>query len=46
MAMPDDIGVIDLLVARTVRSEEVDSNTVVTEKERIPDASEGREEGS
>jgi hypothetical protein len=40
------VGVIDLLVARTVRSEEVDSNTVVTEKERIPDASEEREEGS
>jgi hypothetical protein len=31
------LGVIDLLVARTVRSEEVDSNTVVTHKERIPE---------
>jgi hypothetical protein len=32
------LGVIDLLVARTVRTEEVDSNTVVTEIERIPEA--------
>jgi hypothetical protein len=31
------LGVIDLLVARTVRTQEIDSNTVITEKERIPD---------
>jgi uncharacterized membrane protein (DUF485 family) len=40
------LGVIDLLVARTVRSQEVDSNTVITEKERIPDNSSGHEEDS
>jgi hypothetical protein len=33
------LGVIDLLVARTVRSQEIDSNTVITEKERIHDGS-------
>lgn len=33
------LGVIDLLVARTVRTQEIDSNTVVTEIERIPDSS-------
>lgn len=38
------LGVIDLLVARTVRTEEVNSNTVITEKERIPDLSSSREE--
>lgn len=32
------LGVIDLLVARTVRTEEIGSNTVVTEIERIPDS--------
>lgn len=32
------LGVIDLLVARTVRSQEIDSNTVITQKERIPEA--------
>lgn len=31
------LGVIDLLVARTVKSEEVDKNTVVTQIERIPE---------
>jgi hypothetical protein len=30
------LGVIDLLVARTVRSEETRSNTIITERERIP----------
>ncbi|MDT7806643.1 MAG: hypothetical protein QOJ70_456 [Acidobacteriota bacterium] len=33
------LGVIDLLVARTVRSREIDSNTIITEKERIHDGS-------
>jgi hypothetical protein len=32
------LGVIDLLVARTVKSEEVVQNIVVTQKERIPDS--------
>jgi len=31
------LGVIDLLVARTVSSKEIDSNTVITQKERIPE---------
>jgi hypothetical protein len=31
------LGVIDLLVARTVHTVEPDSNTVVTQIERIPD---------
>jgi hypothetical protein len=31
------LGVIDLLVARTVKSEEVSQNTVVTQIERIPE---------
>jgi hypothetical protein len=33
------LGVIDLLVARTVRTQEIDSNTVITQSERIPDTS-------
>lgn len=33
------LGVIDLLVARTVSSREINSNTVVTAIERVPDAS-------
>lgn len=32
------LGVIDLLVARTVKSEEVNKNTVVTKIERIPES--------
>ena len=32
------LGVIDLLVARTVKSEEVSQNTVVTQIERIPES--------
>jgi hypothetical protein len=32
------LGVIDLLVARTVKSEEVNKNTVVTQIERIPES--------
>jgi len=31
------LGVIDLLVARTVRTQEVDQNTVITQRERIPE---------
>jgi hypothetical protein len=38
------LGVIDLLVARTVRMEEVDSNKVITEKERIPEPLASQEE--
>jgi hypothetical protein len=33
------LSVIDLLVARTVRTQEIDSNTVITQKERIHDGS-------
>jgi hypothetical protein len=33
------LGVIDLLVARTVRTQETDSNTFVEEKKRIPETS-------
>lgn len=32
------LGVIDLLVARTVRTEEVNQNVVITEKQRVPEA--------
>jgi hypothetical protein len=32
------IGVIDLLVARTVSTKEVEQNTVITEKQRMPEA--------
>ena len=31
------LGVIDLLVARTVRTEEVNKNTVITKSERVPE---------
>ena len=31
------LGVIDLLVARTVKSEEIKANKIITEKERIPE---------
>ncbi len=39
------LGVIDLLVARTVRTEEIDSNTVITERERIPEAAGAEQSG-
>jgi hypothetical protein len=32
------LGVIDLLVAQTVRTEEVKPNTIITERQRIPEA--------
>jgi uncharacterized membrane protein len=33
------LGVIDLLVARTIRTEEVSPNIIVTEKQRVPEVS-------
>jgi hypothetical protein len=33
------LGVIDLLVARTVSTKEINGNTVITKTERVPDAS-------
>jgi hypothetical protein len=38
------LGVIDLLVARTVKSEEVGPHKIIQEKERIPAANDGEEE--
>lgn len=40
------LGVIDLLVARTVKSEEVNNNTVVTKIERIPESAKPPESSS
>ena len=40
------LGVIDLLVARTVKSEEVSKNTVVTQIERIPESTKLSENSS
>jgi hypothetical protein len=39
------LGVIDLLVARTVRTEQKDSNTFIEEKKRIPEATTVEERG-
>jgi hypothetical protein len=37
------LGVIDLLVARTIKSEEKDRNTKVTKTQRIPESDAERE---